>query len=101
MVKRRSSGPEVTKLFSCFNSAETKIYPAHNCWHFNIYEQDKLLVFELEKTFYSFKARSGDLGLNPTCTELCNENTFTPYSTGPSCSKLMTSLVYNSLTFQT
>ena len=36
------------KKFSMLNSAETKIYPAHkclnayNCWHFNIYEQDKL-----------------------------------------------------------
>ena len=40
------------KTFFMLSSAETKIYPAHkclnanNCWHFNIYEQTKLLDFE-------------------------------------------------------
>ena len=41
------------KSFFMLNSAETKIYPAHkclknanNCWHFNIYKHDKLLVVE-------------------------------------------------------
>ena len=37
-------GPEVIKLFFMLGSAETKIYLAHKCWHFNIYEQDKLLA---------------------------------------------------------
>ena len=40
------------KTFFMLNSAELDIYPAHkcenanNCWHFHIYEQDKLSVFE-------------------------------------------------------
>ena len=40
------SGPEVIKMFM-LNSAEHEIFPAHkrqnenNCWHFNIYEQEK------------------------------------------------------------
>ena len=29
--------PEVIKTFFMLNSAEHKIYPAHKCWHFNIY----------------------------------------------------------------
>ena len=39
--------PRVYKTFSMLNSAEHEIYPAHkcqnanNCWHLNIYEQDK------------------------------------------------------------
>ena len=48
----RLTRPQGYKTFFMLSSAETKIYPAHkcknanNCWHFNIYEQDKLLVFE-------------------------------------------------------
>ena len=36
------------KTFFMLSSAETKIYPAHKCsnanicWHFNVYQQDKL-----------------------------------------------------------
>ena len=37
-------GPEVIKLFM-LSSIETKIYPANKCY-FDIYEQDKLLVFD-------------------------------------------------------
>ena len=42
--KTRAGGYKTIFMLS---SAETKIYPAHKCcWHFNIYEQDELLVFE-------------------------------------------------------
>ena len=36
------------KTFSMLSSTETKIYPAHNCWHFNIYEQDKLQALVMQ-----------------------------------------------------
>ena len=42
------SGPEVIKLFSCSTQMSKKFQllmktkiPRNNCWHFNIYEQDK------------------------------------------------------------
>ena len=37
-------------LFSFFllNSAEREIYPADNCWHFNIYQQDKYNIWETQ-----------------------------------------------------
>ena len=62
---KNKPGPEVIKLSSCasklnitlkllindkiaqingnfrFRSTQPVIYPAGNCWHFNIYEQDK------------------------------------------------------------
>ena len=38
-------GPEIIlKTFRLLNSTEHEFYPptiANNCWHFNIYEQDK------------------------------------------------------------
>ena len=43
----RKSGPQVIFLF-ILNSGEHEIFPAHkclnanNCWHFNIYEQEKI-----------------------------------------------------------
>ena len=46
------SGPEVIKLFSCSAQLRLKFIllicenASNNCWHFNIYEQDKLLVVE-------------------------------------------------------
>ena len=29
------------KYISCFKTLRCCIHPAYNCWHFNIYEQDK------------------------------------------------------------
>ena len=54
-LKCLAPGPEVIKLFSC--STQPRLIfillinvkmptVANSCWHFNIYEQDKLLVFE-------------------------------------------------------
>ena len=51
MYMKQISGERLQDHWSSgflFSSAETKIYPAHkcynanNCWHFNIYELDKL-----------------------------------------------------------
>ena len=36
---------EVIKLFSCLAQLRLKFILLINCWHFNIYEHDKLLVF--------------------------------------------------------
>ena len=36
------------KTFFMLSSAETIIYPAHKCWHFNIYKQDKLKAFNFK-----------------------------------------------------
>ena len=33
------------KTFFMLNWTVHEVYPAHNCWHFNIYEQDKWLAF--------------------------------------------------------
>ena len=44
------------KTFFILNSAEHEIYPAHkclnanNCWHFNIYEHDKLTFISMINT---------------------------------------------------
>ena len=62
MIKRcswneKERGPEVLKLFFMLNSTEHVIFPAHkcenasNCWHFNIYEQEKIVL----KAYLSLK----------------------------------------------
>ena len=49
---------EKNEVRFCCSSAETKIYPAHKCenannWHFNIYEQDKLLALMVESKIFN------------------------------------------------
>ena len=39
-VVLKNSCPEVIKLFCMLNSTEHESFPAHKCWHFNIYERE-------------------------------------------------------------